>query len=90
MLLLFVLQVPPGARICGGVPAAAWADAPSLPAVVLQLQQLAAGRLLLGHGLAKDLAALGLSHPQQLLFDTMSHPAFRNKVCLPGNNGAVT
>jgi hypothetical protein len=48
--------------------------------VVAQLQQLAAGRLLLGHGLAKDLAALGMSHPQHLMFDTMTHPAFCNKV----------
>jgi hypothetical protein len=48
--------------------------------VVAALQQQCAGKMLLGHGLAKDLAALRMSHPQHLLFDTMTHPAFCNKV----------
>ncbi|WIA32659.1 hypothetical protein OEZ86_003460 [Tetradesmus obliquus] len=72
-------EVPPGARCFGGVPPSAWAGAPQLPEVVAQLQGLAAGRLLLGHGLAKDLAALGMAHPGHLLLDTMTHPAFCNK-----------
>jgi hypothetical protein len=62
------------------VPPAAWAAAPALPEVATQLQQLAGGRLLLGHGLAKDMAALGMRHPQHLMFDTMTHAAFCNKV----------
>lgn len=49
-----------------------------LPTVLQQLQQLTAGQLLLGHGLAKDLAALGFDHPTDLQFDTMTHPAFCN------------
>jgi DNA polymerase III epsilon subunit-like protein len=75
-----IAQVPPGACWFGGVPPAAWAAAPALPEVVGQLQQLCGGRLLLGHGLAKDMAALGMRHPQHLLFDTMTHAAFCNKV----------
>ncbi|KAF6253804.1 hypothetical protein COO60DRAFT_386325 [Scenedesmus sp. NREL 46B-D3] len=72
-------EVPAGARCFGGVPPAAWAAAPALPEVVAALQLLAGGRLLLGHGLAKDLAALGMNHPQHLMCDTMTHPAFCNK-----------
>lgn len=39
-----------------------------------QLQQLLQGRLLVGHGLAKDLAALGIDHPLEQRFDTMTSP----------------
>lgn len=74
-----VLQVTAGARWIGGVPLADCAEAPSLPTILQQLQDLVADQLLLGHGLAKDLAALGFDHPQALRFDTMTHPAFCNK-----------
>lgn len=71
-----------GARCFGGVSRSAWAAAPPLSEVVQQLQALAAGKLLVGHGLAKDLSALGLKHPQHLMYDTMTHPAFCNRVRL--------
>lgn len=73
------MQVTAGTRWIGGVPVADCAEAPSLPAILQQLQDLVADQLLLGHGLAKDLAALGFDHPQALRFDTMTHPAFCNK-----------
>lgn len=63
----------------GGVPPAACASAPTLQQVQQELQQLTAGQLLVGHYLAKDLAALGLGHPPQLRFDTMTFPPFCNK-----------
>jgi hypothetical protein len=40
---------------------------------------LTAGQLLLGHGLAKDLSALGFDHPHDLRFDTVTHPSFCNQ-----------
>jgi hypothetical protein len=54
-------------------------QSPPLTTVCQQLQQLIQGKLLIGHGLIKDLAALGASHPPSLCFDTMNHPAFASK-----------
>jgi len=53
--------------------------APPLQKVVQQLQCLLQDQLLVGHGLAKDLAALELVHPPGLQFDTMTYTAFCNK-----------
>ena len=50
-----------------------------LSTVRQQLQQLIQGKLLIGHGLTKDLAALGVSHPPSLCLDTMSYPEFASK-----------
>ncbi|KAI8465560.1 MAG: hypothetical protein J3K34DRAFT_525288 [Monoraphidium minutum] len=55
-------QVPRGAswRHWGGVPLAACASAPPRAAVLAALLPLLEGRLLVGHGVARDAAALGL------------------------------
>lgn len=72
-------QVQRVVRSYGGVPLSLLAGAPPLEQVVDALAALAHGKLLLGHGLAKDLAALGwLAHPHNARFDTMSHAAFCN------------
>lgn len=69
----------------GGVNPAAARSAPDLSTVLQQLQQLAAGQLLLGHGIAKDLTALGWDHPEGHRFDTMTHAAFCNKAGISKN-----
>ncbi|KAF8071374.1 rex4 [Scenedesmus sp. PABB004] len=71
-------DLPPGAAHVGGVPPAETAGAPPLGDVMRALAALAEGRLLVGHGLAKDLAALAWAHPARLRFDMMAHPAFCN------------
>ncbi|GBF97796.1 hypothetical protein Rsub_10221 [Raphidocelis subcapitata] len=56
-------QLPPPAaqwRHCGGVPPGECAGAPPRGQVVARLLQLLEGRLLVGHGVARDAAALGL------------------------------
>lgn len=63
----------------GGVPYSLCATASNLVFVRQQLQQLLVNQILVGHGLSKDLAALGLQHPRSLQYDTISHPAFCNK-----------
>eukprot|EP00775_Hariotina_reticulata_P011421 gene11421-11567_t len=72
-------QAPAGARWSGGVNLAKCSTALPLQEVVQQLQLLLQNQLLVGHGLAKDLSALGLAHPKELQFDTMTHNAFCNK-----------
>jgi DNA polymerase I-like protein with 3'-5' exonuclease and polymerase domains len=78
----YYVQARCDGRWIGGVQPSACATAPALPEVLQQLQLLTDGQLLVGHGLAKDLAALGLQHPADLTFDTMMHPAF----CNPSGN----
>lgn len=73
------LQVPGIQRSHGGVPYSLCAEAPSLADVRQQLKSLLTNKILIGHGLAKDLAALGLSHPQNRRYDTITYPGFCNR-----------
>lgn len=52
------------ARHAGGVPEALWRDAPPLSEVVAHVRTAIAGCRIVGHGLGKDLAALGIEHPR--------------------------
>lgn len=60
-------------RHVGGQPAALWQHAPPLSEVRRQLQELLKGRVLVGHHLRKDLAALALSHPGEATRDTLRY-----------------
>jgi len=72
-------DLPPGARCIGGVRPEDYAAAPPAGRVAEQVAQLLRGRLLVGHGLAKDLAALGLGGaPGLCQYDTMAFPPFQN------------
>jgi len=62
----------------GGVPAERLQGAPPVQEVAHQVQRLASGKRLIGHGLLKDLQALGIAdHPDT--YDTMCFPLFQNK-----------
>lgn len=54
----------------GGAPPALWQHAPPLSEVRARLAALLRGRILVGHHLRKDLAALGLGHPAEATRDT--------------------
>ncbi|PSC76736.1 RNA exonuclease 4 [Micractinium conductrix] len=58
-------------RHVGGAPPAVWRHARPLAEVRATLSTLLAGRVLVGHHLRKDLAALGLHHPQEATRDTL-------------------
>eukprot|EP00879_Flechtneria_rotunda_P007678 GHRR01008051.1.p1 GENE.GHRR01008051.1~~GHRR01008051.1.p1 ORF type:complete len:429 (+),score=108.12 GHRR01008051.1:504-1790(+) len=79
LLKTYINALVPGAKHYGGVPLECCMSAPPLAEVKQHIQQNLQGKMLVGHNLAKDLAALGLSHPQYLRFDTMTHPAFQNR-----------
>lgn len=70
------------ARVVGGVPAAEYASAPPVAEVAAQLRALVegGGRLLVGHGLTQDLAALGLDQAisREQRYDTIAFPGFQN------------
>ena len=51
-------------QFVGGVDPAPWQVAPPLKQVAPGLRQAMEGCLLIGHGLSKDLAALGVPHPK--------------------------
>ncbi|KAG2446791.1 hypothetical protein HYH02_008351 [Chlamydomonas schloesseri] len=81
---------PEGARcrVVGGVRAAALRGAPSLAAVrqqVLSLMRAGGCRVLVGHGIGKDLQSLGIEEEADLrahgiqTFDTMSFPKFQGR-----------
>lgn len=57
----------------GGAHPALWRYAPPLADVRARLAALLRGRVLVGHHLAKDLAALALQHPQQDQRDTLRY-----------------
>lgn len=57
----------------GGAPQPLWELAPPLSEVRAALAALLAGRILVGHHLAKDLKALGLSHPAEATRDTLQY-----------------
>ncbi|KAF5836960.1 hypothetical protein DUNSADRAFT_5189 [Dunaliella salina] len=62
----------------GGVPMERLHGAPPVQEVACRVQQLANGKRLIGHGLLKDLQALGIAdHPDT--YDTMCFPLFQNK-----------
>lgn len=65
------------ARHAGGVPEVLWGDAPPLSEVVAHVRATIAGRRIVGHGLGKDLAALGIEHPRGLQVDTVAWPPFQ-------------
>ncbi|EFJ45313.1 hypothetical protein VOLCADRAFT_94404 [Volvox carteri f. nagariensis] len=84
-------QLPAGTRIVGGVPRAALVAAPPLSRVremVLELLCSGGCRVLVGHGLTKDLRALGIGERVATalrrrhgvrLYDTMSFSKFRGR-----------
>ncbi len=53
------------ACFAGGVPEALWGTAPPLREVLARVRAAVAGHRLVGHGLAKDLTALGIQHPRR-------------------------
>ena len=55
----------------GGQPPSAWRGAAPLSEIRRQLAALLEGRILVGHHLRKDLAALGLAHPEAATRDTL-------------------
>ena len=71
-------------RHVGGQPPDAWRRAPPLSEVRRQLAALLQGRILVGHHLRKDLAALGLSHPADATRDTLQYRSV--PACLPGGH----
>lgn len=79
MVVCCCLQVSSADQWLGGVSPTHCNAAPDIDVVLQHLQVVTAGRLLLGHGISKDLTALGLEHPKQLLFDTMAYPGFCNQ-----------
>ena len=62
---------------CGGVRPRKWLCSPPLPIVAPGVAAAIEGRLLVGHGLQKDLASLGLAHPPRLIRDTMTYAPFQ-------------
>ncbi|KAL4434133.1 hypothetical protein ABPG75_000574 [Micractinium tetrahymenae] len=60
-------------RHVGGAPPALWQHAPPLAEVRRRLAVLLEGRILVGHHLRKDLAALALSHPGEAIRDTLQY-----------------
>ncbi|KAK9818077.1 hypothetical protein WJX72_006795 [[Myrmecia] bisecta] len=66
-----------GFKFRGGVQEADWLEAPPLQVVAADVRKCIAGKVLVGHGLNKDLAALRLSHPKRLQRDTITYPPFR-------------
>lgn len=66
-------------RYKGGVRKSHWRDAPPLAEVAARTSQEIQGRLLVGHGLQGDLEALGLSHPRDLIRDTMTFEIFQSR-----------
>lgn len=48
----------------GGVAPEQWQQAPPLKVVAARLREVTKGCLLVGHGLSKDLVALGIPHPK--------------------------
>lgn len=57
-------------RSRGGVHRRLWRNAPSLNEVAERVRLAATGHILVGHGLTKDLKALGVAHPALLQVDT--------------------
>lgn len=57
----------------GGAPPALWQGAAPLEDVRRRLAALLAGRILVGHHLRKDLAALALAHPPEATRDTLQY-----------------
>lgn len=85
-------------RGIGGVRLKALQGAPSLSQVADQVRELWHGRLLVGHGVAKDLKALGVdvelsdcsndttgSASSGVYYDTITFPEFQSKVSLVGS-----
>ncbi len=60
-------------RHVGGAPPALWQHAAPLSEVRQRLAALLQGRILVGHHLRKDLAALALSHPAEATRDTLQY-----------------
>ena len=60
-------------RHVGGLPPPLWQHAPPLGEVRARLAALLAGRILVGHHLSKDLAALALAHPASDVRDTLRY-----------------
>lgn len=52
-------------------------DAPRPEAVVPTVERLLAGNLLVGHGLHSDLDALGITHPTDMIRDSLTYPPFQ-------------
>lgn len=72
-------NIPGLERSIGGVRLGDLGAAPALEQVLQDLRALIQGRRVVGHGINKDLAALGIDHPAALTYDTMSLPLFQNK-----------
>ncbi|GAX81261.1 hypothetical protein CEUSTIGMA_g8693.t1 [Chlamydomonas eustigma] len=68
-------------RSTGGVPLARLHGAPSLEQVASQILELWDGRILIGHGLSKDLHALGLADCTAGMpsYDTMTFEGFQGR-----------
>ena len=62
---------------CGGVRQRKWLNSPPLPVVAGRVAAAIEGKVLVGHGLQKDLQSLGLSHPPKLTRDTMTYAPFQ-------------
>ena len=60
-----------------GITPALLSQARTLEAVQSDIMQLLEGRILVGHGLRKDLHVMMLGHPKRDIRDTSRHPIFR-------------
>lgn len=68
-----------GCQSQGGVHKKHWHKAPILDEIAERVRTAVEGRVLVGHGLMKDLTALGITHPTQLQVDTALLPPFLSR-----------
>lgn len=66
-------------RRTGGVDPGEWETSPPLSALRREVSTLITGRPLIGHNLSKDLAALGIDHPEGLRRDTMRYAVLQGE-----------